>query len=86
MTRAEPHLFDLVTNRSGSHFYVKPVKESKDMSWLDSIASVCLKVGKGGNLDRNIIESYLLRFLMKGKYQLLNFLLLRCSKPGQSLL
>ena len=34
--------FDLVTNRDGSKYYVKPKPVPKDMSWRDSIASVSL--------------------------------------------
>jgi len=35
--------FDLVTHRDGAKYFVRPVKEEKDMSWLDSIASVALQ-------------------------------------------
>ena len=37
--------FDLVTNRDGSKYFVKPKPVAKDMSWKDSIVSVTLKVG-----------------------------------------
>ena len=36
--------FDLVTNRDGSKFFVKPVKVEKDSSWKDAIASVVMQV------------------------------------------
>ena len=36
----------MLTNRSGAKYFVKPVMEPKDRSWLDSIASMTLKVGK----------------------------------------
>lgn len=39
--------FDLVSNRAGSKFFVKPRKVEKDASWKDAIASVVLQVFSG---------------------------------------
>ena len=36
--------FDLVTNRDGSKYFIKPRMEAKDSSWKDAIASVVLQV------------------------------------------
>ena len=36
--------FDLVSNRAGSKYFVKPRKVEKDASWKDAIASVVLQV------------------------------------------
>ena len=36
--------FDLVTNRDGSKYFVKPRKVEKDDSWKDAIASVVMQV------------------------------------------
>eukprot|EP00092_Neocalanus_flemingeri_P106764 GFUD01136999.1.p1 GENE.GFUD01136999.1~~GFUD01136999.1.p1 ORF type:complete len:109 (+),score=23.50 GFUD01136999.1:109-435(+) len=35
--------FDLVSNRDGSKFFVKPILAQKDMSWRDAIASAALQ-------------------------------------------
>jgi len=42
-TRSGALQFDLVTNRQGSKYYIKPKTAPKDMSWKDSIASVTLQ-------------------------------------------
>ena len=44
-TRSGALQFDLVTNRDGSKYYVKPKPVQKDMSWKDSVASATLQVG-----------------------------------------
>ena len=41
--------FDLVTNRDGSKYFVKPRKVEKDDSWKDAIASVVMQV------DQNLL-------------------------------
>ena len=58
--------FDLVTDRAGSKFYVKPRMEPKDCSWKDSITSVVLQVIRGGG-ELDCIVFLCVRLSMRGK-------------------
>ena len=49
-TKAGALQFDLVTNRDGAKYYIKPRPSPKDMSWKDSIASATLQVNIIGNI------------------------------------
>ena len=53
--------FDLVTNRDGSKYFVKPRKVEKDDSWKDAIASVVMQVDQ----DTLIIISLDHKFILK---------------------
>ena len=39
--------FDLVSNRAGSKYFVKPRKVEKDTSWKDALAFVVMQVFSG---------------------------------------
>ena len=53
-TKAGVLQFDLLTNRDGAKYYIKPRPSPKDMSWKDSIVSATLQVIIVGNIRKHL--------------------------------